>query len=103
MLTKPLNELNKGHNLGFMDEPQQIGEDFVQLARLALNGRSQDVAVYLRRAIRRYRVTRPDIAEVLMDLLRQTPIRASVLKSAPATDFGAPVDANSRLQLVRQE
>lgn len=88
---------------GVVAGPFAMEQDFVQLARLALTGRGQDVALYLRRATRRYRDTRPDVSDALIELLRHTPLRSSILKSATATAIAAPVDTNSRLHLVRQE
>lgn len=88
-----------------VDDLSAIDRDFVQLARLALQGSGQDVAVYLRRATRRYRDSRPDLADFLVDLLRHAPVRssASVLRSSGAAPAAAPVDSNSRLELIRQE
>lgn len=93
----------KAASPGLVAGKSNIEVDFVQLARLALAGRGQDVALYLRRATRRYRETRPDVADTLIELLRHTPLRSSILKSATAAPIGGPVDTTSRLHLVRQE
>jgi SpoVK/Ycf46/Vps4 family AAA+-type ATPase len=76
-------------------------EELVQIARLALAGRPQDVQTYIRRLARRYQGEIPGIAAQLMDLLKEAPTRQSPLRreaSAPV-----PVDLESRLQLLRIE
>lgn len=75
-------------------------EELVQMARLALTGREQDVALYIQRLARRLRQQEPATAEALTTLLRESPTRASPLRRA-ATPL--PVDSDSRLALVRVE
>lgn len=83
-------------------QSEGIDQDFVQLARLALGARGQDVALYLRRVARRYRDTNPELSAGLVSLLRQSPARSSILRSAPAAEAN-PVDTSSRIPLIRQE
>ncbi|MBW4818437.1 AAA family ATPase [Rhodococcus qingshengii] len=74
--------------------------DIVQLARLALAARHQDVEAYLQRLVRRYRESEPQIADALRDLLRNGALAGAPLRSAPAP---APVDADSRMALLRPD
>ncbi|MGV0624957.1 AAA family ATPase [Mycolicibacter minnesotensis] len=71
----------------------------VQLARLCLSGREQDVATYLQRVARRMRATNPEVAAALTTVLREAPTRMSPLKSVSAAPM--PVDGDSRLPLLR--
>jgi SpoVK/Ycf46/Vps4 family AAA+-type ATPase len=79
----------------------QIAGDFVQLARLALTGRPQDVQLLVHRAMKRYRSEFPAMAEGLSALLRESPTRASPLRRQSETPL--PVDTDSRLHLLRVE
>lgn len=45
-----------------MDESQENSKDLVQLARLALAGRPQDVQTYILRMTRKYQQKLPDLA-----------------------------------------
>ncbi|KJS36241.1 MAG: hypothetical protein VR70_14300 [Rhodospirillaceae bacterium BRH_c57] len=84
-----------------MDLLGQISENLVQLARLGLAGRSQDVQAYLRQIVRRVRKAEPALAQQLSELLAMAPSSLS-----PLRDFGStimPIDADSRLALVKNE
>jgi len=85
----------------FMEEKSTTPQDLVHIARLALTGREQDIQLYIRRMVRRYKDSLPELAEELKSLLREAPTRQSPLRR----DFAAPVpvDLDSRLQLVRHE
>lgn len=76
-------------------------EDIVQIARLALSGRPQDVQTYIRRLARRYRLSLPAVASQLTDLLQESPTRSSPLRREATAPM--PVDLESRLQLLRVE
>lgn len=76
-------------------------EDLVQLARLSLTGRPQDVQLYLRRMAKRYQDSTPAFAKTLSDLLSEAPTRNSPLRRE--TTDPIPVDLDSRLQLLRHE
>ena len=89
---------------GNMTEPQkktEIEADFLQLARIALSGRTQDVQVVLRRAAKRYHAKVPQFADALMTLLHELPSAALPLRGQ--TDIAVPVDLDSRLHLLRVE
>ena len=73
--------------------------DFFHLARVALAGRRQDVAVLVRQYARRYRSSVPELAEKLITLLRENPPVASPTRRIQPE--GLPVDGDSRLPLVR--
>jgi SpoVK/Ycf46/Vps4 family AAA+-type ATPase len=84
-----------------MDAPTRFSENLVQLARLGLAGRSQDVQAYLRQIITRTRKADPELAQRLSELLARAPSTLS-----PLRDFGSalvPVDADSRLSLAKNE
>ncbi|MFC9660876.1 AAA family ATPase [Nocardia sp. NPDC127606] len=81
------------------DVNADLPDEFVHLARLALAGREQDVAMFVRRAARRHRHTSPELADALVALLRQNPTRANPLRAE--VDTPIPVDGDSRLPLVR--
>jgi len=85
-----------------VEDKETSNSDLVQLARLALSGRSQDVQLYLRRLLRRYRNSDPRIAEGLESLLRDVPTRSSPLRKEGG-ESSLPVDLDSRLHLIRCE
>ena len=76
-------------------------EELVQIARLALAGRPQDVQTYIGRLARRYRTSLPVVASQLTELLRESPTRSSPLRREAVAPM--PVDLESRLQLLRVE
>lgn len=78
-----------------------VEADFLQLARVALTGRTQDVYVVLRRAAKRYHTAAPHLAEALTRLLQESPSLASPLRKL--ADVPLPVDLDSRLHLMRVE
>lgn len=84
-----------------MDDSGKKREELVQLARLALSGRPQDIQNYIRRLARRYQQAAPQTATELNQLLQQSPTRQSPLRREAATPI--PVDVESRLQLLRIE
>ncbi len=100
LLVHPMNRcfLSMNHQA---ELPNQLSENLVQLARLGLGGRSQDVQAYLRQLIRRLRSAEPDLAHRLSEILARAPTALS-----PLRDLGSaivPIDADSRLSLVRSE
>ena len=76
-------------------------EEIVQLARLALAGRPQDVQAYVRRLARRYQSSFPELASELNVLLQESPTHQNPVRGETATPV--PVDLESRLQLLRIE
>jgi SpoVK/Ycf46/Vps4 family AAA+-type ATPase len=76
-------------------------DELVQIARLALTGRAQDVQTYIRRLARKYQGELPAIAAQLTELLQEAPTRQSPLRREAAAPV--PVDLESRLQLLRIE
>lgn len=84
-----------------VDLPKRLSESLVQLARLGLSGRAQDVQAYLRQVIRRLRKQDPELADELSHLLAIGPSGL-----APLRDVGGamvPVDADTRLSLAKSE
>jgi SpoVK/Ycf46/Vps4 family AAA+-type ATPase len=84
-----------------MDDIQQLPIDLVQLARLSLAGRRQDIEMYIRRLARRYAKSNPAVVEPLLKLLQGSPSQTSPMRNAEVATI--PVDQDSRLQLVRFE
>jgi SpoVK/Ycf46/Vps4 family AAA+-type ATPase len=82
------------------DDTSDLVQDIVQVAGLALAGDAVRVQATVRRLVRRYRVTRPDLADDLVGLLRVSPFRS--VQARGAAD-GEPIDSESRLPLVRRE
>lgn len=82
-------------------DAKTLETDFLQLARIALAGRAQDIQLLLHRTARRYRPAMPELAESITDLLREAPTRASPLRRQAETPL--PVDTDSRLHLLKVE
>ena len=76
-----------------------LTEELFHLARVAMEGRPQDVAVLVRKYARRYRSTAPELAERLTALLRDNaPSGSPTRRIEPGS---LPVDGDSRLPLIR--
>lgn len=84
-----------------MDDNHLKADELVQLARLALVGRPQDVQTFVRRLARRYRASLPALASQLTELLQELPTPSSPLRREGTAPL--PVDLESRLQLLRVE
>lgn len=78
-----------------------VGEALVHVSRLALTGRQQDVQAQIRQSITRLRRRSPDLAQQLAVLLSTLPSAAAPLREAGAGMV--PIDADSRMALVRHE
>lgn len=76
-----------------------IEKDFVHLARLALEGRTEDVEALVRRVLRQIVQQNPDLALDAKRVLTQ--IAGNPVRNA--TSIPLPVDADSRLELLRRE
>jgi SpoVK/Ycf46/Vps4 family AAA+-type ATPase len=78
-----------------------IIDEFVHLARLALNGRREDVALLLRRALPQIREMRPERTAEINALITQT--SGNPHRAKPVLPDPLPVDIDSRLELLRRE
>lgn len=87
--------------LNILEENRMESEDLVQLARLAMVGRPQDVQAFVQRLARRYRSSIPELSQKLTILVQESPTRQSPLRREVAAPL--PVDLESRLQLLRVE
>jgi SpoVK/Ycf46/Vps4 family AAA+-type ATPase len=85
----------------YVSKAATLQSDLVQLARIALTGRTQDVQLLLHRFVKRYRSAEAQTAEALAELLRESPTRASPLRKQ--SEVPLPVDVDSRLHLLRVE
>ena len=88
-------------NMTQEDRKTDIEADFLQLARIALSGRTQDLHIVLRRAAKRYHPDIPKLADAITALLHESPSAASPLRKY--AEVPLPVDLNSRLHLMRVE
>jgi SpoVK/Ycf46/Vps4 family AAA+-type ATPase len=87
-----------------------VEKDLVHAVRLGLDGRVHDVAALARRALRAIAERRPDLADDILIVLRSTsaitrratPPGAPPAKAEP-TNADAPVDLDTRNQLLRRE
>ena len=80
---------------------QDIYTDLVNLARIALSGRLQDVQLLIHKMSKRYQKQHLEVAKDLIALLQESPTRSSPLRKQ--VDTPLPVDVDSRLQLLRVE
>jgi MoxR-like ATPase len=83
------------------DEVGIKDKELVQIARLALTGRPQDVQTFLRRLARRHQGESPEFAAQLTQLLQESPTQQTPLRREAAAPV--PVDLETRLQLLRVE
>lgn len=86
----------------FMNPPiNELPADFLQLARVALTGRKQDIQLILHRASKKFRKSYPEFTDALIALLQESPNSATPLRKQLESPL--PVDLDSRLQLLRVE
>jgi SpoVK/Ycf46/Vps4 family AAA+-type ATPase len=83
------------------DKTPNLEADFLLLAKVALSGRPQDIQLALHRVSKRYRNMAPSLADSISTLLRAVPTQSSPLRGQAETPL--PVDADSRLHLMRVE
>lgn len=95
-------------NESIKDDLEYIGEDLVNLARLAIGDSFEDTRLFLARLVRKYRQSHPELAFRLDQSLKSTQTRSSgssVLRRDTMTvnpsEFPLPVDGDSRLSLIR--
>ncbi len=74
-------------------------DDLVQLARIALAGRSQDVQFLIHKLSKKYKNDLPKASQDFIKLLHEAPTRSTPLRKLSETPL--PVDLDSRLQLLR--
>ncbi|OMP76272.1 AAA family ATPase [[Flexibacter] sp. ATCC 35208] len=80
---------------------KELTNDFVQLARIALTGRQQDIQLLIHRASKKFKTLNPELAESLIALIKESPTRIAPLRKRAEPPL--PVDLDSRLQLLRVE
>lgn len=85
-----------------VEENDAVSKELVQLARLALAARRQDVQLFLRRFITRFDQTRPEVTSQLAQLLRDSPAPQSPFRGI-ATAEPVPVDQDTKLTLIKTE
>lgn len=89
-----------------IDEIVDIEVDLVNLARLSSQGANEDVRLLLAKLVRKYRVSRPDLASQLDLTLKTSRTRSNgpaVLRrgTGRTEPSGMPVDADSQQSLIR--
>lgn len=77
----------------------ELSKDFLQLARIALTGRPQDIQLSIHRASKRYKASYPELTDALIALLQESPTRMTPLRKHAEAPL--PVDLDSRLQLLK--
>lgn len=82
-----------------VDELRDRDEKLFHLARVALKGGHQDVALLVRKYARQYRSSVPDLADRLVALLRESSVRGNPMRGSESASL--PVDGDSRLPLMR--
>ena len=82
-----------------MDQKNDIESDFVHLLKLALLGRAKDVAALGRKRVTPLAASRPDLKRSIDELMPL--LSGSVARLSPPQPL--PVDADSRLELLRRE
>jgi len=75
--------------------------EFVHLARLAIAGRPQDLATLIRKDLRALMGKRPDLVETAQQVLELLPLQGTIVRCAFSQPL--PVDADTRLELLRRE
>ncbi|MCK9815896.1 ATP-binding protein [Pseudomonas sp. MAFF 302046] len=88
------------------DELTKVKSDLVQVARLALSEKSEDVRLFVARLVRQYRGMEPELAEQLETFLRTIAPSGNghlMRREAPSKIEGGvlPVDDESRLSLLK--
>lgn len=78
-----------------------LEDEFLHLARLAMLGKEQDLAMFLRRSSRRLVKQHPGLASALKDVLSEAPTRSSVLRRQSA--MPTQIDGDEADHLVRVE
>jgi len=81
-----------------MEQPRTYRDELVHLSRLATTGSRDDVDLYVRRIARRIGKEDPELAKQLQQAVGP-PGRGKVIRKAALA--AVPVDADSRLELVR--
>lgn len=85
-----------------MDECSALEKDLVQLARLAVEEKTEDVRLFVARLVRRYRGSRSSIAEELDDFLKQFPAKSNGNRLLRRHSDVFPLDAESKLSLFKE-
>ncbi|RYD55626.1 MAG: AAA family ATPase [Sphingobacteriales bacterium] len=78
-----------------------LTESLLQLARIALTGREQDIQLVIHRITKKVKAVDPTISDALTQLLQEAPTRSTPLRRH--ADVPLPVDVDSRLHLLRVE
>lgn len=73
--------------------------DFVQLARIGLVGRQQDIQLLVQRFSKKYQKDYPDMVASLSELLKESPSKNIPLRKNNSLPI--PVDVDSRLNLIK--
>lgn len=97
------NLIRMGVRVLFMDQKQMEHlwvkkEDMTHLVHFAASSHLKGASHYLKKLARSYRLSEPDLFEMIIKELRTSPVRA-----APQSSVAQPVDADSRLSLVKEK
>lgn len=93
-------------NIDHSDDSAGYVVDLAQLARLALSEKPDDVRLFIARLVRKYRNSRPDLAEEMERYLRSKPARSNAILRKAISQLPAdqvlPVDHESRMSLLKE-
>ena len=98
---KATKRLKSREKMVVPDQDSEYGDEIVQVVRAALSGRSRDLQLVIRRVANSQRGDNPEVADQLMQLLRDNPHSVSSLRKANA--LPVPLDHDSKLRLLRIE
>src|SRR5436305_1726778 len=85
-----------------VDYRDDLEAAFVHLARLALEGKAQDVALLSRRTLRHISDHRPDLAGDIRKIVAETNSVQDIARAVSGSG-ALPVDMDSRLELLKRE
>ncbi|AMV72210.1 cell division ATP-dependent zinc protease FtsH [Desulfuromonas sp. DDH964] len=85
-----------------MDECKTLKKELVQVARMAVSEKPDDVRLYVARMVRKYRSADPDFSEQLEKFLRNNSPRSNPpLRKNDFSQMAIPADEETRLLLLK--
>ena len=83
-----------------MGDMEKFRDDFINLAKVAMSGRGQDIREFLSR-VAMSRMTEKELSDALIELLRNNPSPLNPLRGE--AEMAVPVDTETRFHLLRIE
>lgn len=98
-------KLNKNKIVvNLIDDNSFFNEDLGHLVRLSLEGRTEEVRLFVARLVRKYRTTHPELAEQFNTYLGSTAHKRSAMRKSSSysgSAQGLPTDEDTRLSLLK--